>query len=534
LVSFFFELNFLWGLIYLNESIYKCNSFFMEKRKVWDLEKRSVEKKSKKISIFSKITILLIAFALILFLIKPFAQGMKWFFQDTAKKTVKVLSKTVWTPMQKDEYWNVNMLLVGYGWGGHWWGWLADSTIVASWNPEKWVLSMLSIPRDLFVQNPLGWNWRINTVFSQLYWKTKDLKEAGSWYAKEIEKITGLSIPYFATIDFDWFKKIIDDIWGIDIGVPYALHDYEYPDDNLKGYDPLHVEAWRQHMDWNLALKYARSRHSAGHASDFDRSYRQQLVINAIKDKLLTGWNLTLSNANELYDSYIEMVNTNVSLNEMLWTIQYLWMVKMYTFWLNTSYTYDNLRWVQKGWFLYNPQRELFWWASVLLPVWASAANLTHYDAIHEYADFVSHVQWFLLDNATIEVDNWISKDALREKGLQGVKVAWRIATKMKRFWLDIVDTDNVDFQNQTTVIINTENEKPEWFEWTIQAIKNFIPVDEIIYNTWVVKSIIDDYWNEVVIYTWTDVQVILWSSYLTYLDEEPFKPDTLTVKYYD
>ena len=71
---------------------------------------------------------------------------------------------------------------------------------------------MLSIPRDLFVQNPLGWNWRINTVFSQLYWKTKDLKEAWSWYAKEIEKITGLSIPYFATIDFDWFKKIIDDI----------------------------------------------------------------------------------------------------------------------------------------------------------------------------------------------------------------------------------------------------------------------------------------------------------------------------------
>jgi|GEM_PF-1037365 hypothetical protein len=42
-------------------------------------------------------------------------------------------------------------------------------------------------------------------------------------------------------------------------------------------------------MDGALALKYARSRHAAGHASDFDRSLRQQLVIDALKNKLVAS-----------------------------------------------------------------------------------------------------------------------------------------------------------------------------------------------------------------------------------------------------
>ena len=36
---------------------------------------------------------------------------------------------------------------------------------------------------------------------------------------------------------------MIDSLGGIDVNVPYALHDYEFPDANLKGYEPLHVEA---------------------------------------------------------------------------------------------------------------------------------------------------------------------------------------------------------------------------------------------------------------------------------------------------
>ena len=115
--------------------------------------------------------------------------------------------------------------------------------MVASWNPELGAVSMLSIPRDLYVKNPLGGASRINAVFTQLYGRTKSLPEAGSGFARELEKITGLEIPYYATIDFGGFKGIVDSLGGIEVDVPYALHDLQYPDEHLRGFDPLHVEA---------------------------------------------------------------------------------------------------------------------------------------------------------------------------------------------------------------------------------------------------------------------------------------------------
>lgn len=82
-----------------------------------------------------------------------------------------------------------------------------------------------------------------------MYGRTKSLPEAGSGFAKELEKITGLEIPYYATIDFSGFKKLIDGLGGIEVDVPFALHDYQFPDENLKGFDPLHIEKGMQHMD---------------------------------------------------------------------------------------------------------------------------------------------------------------------------------------------------------------------------------------------------------------------------------------------
>lgn len=130
--------------------------------------------------------------------------------------------------------------------------------------------------------------------------------------------------------------------------MPYALHDYQYPDENLRGYDPLHIEAGWQHMDGTLALKYSRSRHAAGHASDFDRSFRQQLVIDAIKNKLLSSENLSLERVQQLYENFTQMVTTNVSLDEMLWTVQFLDMIKMFTFGLNNHYNPTNYKAMHK------------------------------------------------------------------------------------------------------------------------------------------------------------------------------------------
>ena len=227
------------------------------------------------------------------------------------------------------------------------------------------------------------------------------------------------------------------------------------------------------------------------------------------------------------------MVNTNVSLNEMLWGVQFLENTKMFTFWLNVSFVTDSLA-TQKGSFLYTPQRELFNWASVLLPIGSSAWKLDNFDAIHQYTDFVTHNQKFSLEDATIEIDNGITKETLREYGLSNVRVAGRLAAKMKRFWLNVVDTENVDPQDWTTVIINTESDDEEWYEGTVNALRNFLPIDQVIYNTGTVKVIIDDYGNSVEVFTWKDVQVVLWTTYLQELQNTKFRSDELIIQYRD
>jgi anionic cell wall polymer biosynthesis LytR-Cps2A-Psr (LCP) family protein len=51
-----------------------------------------------------------------------------------------------------------------------------------------------------------------------------------------------LSIPYYAIVSFDGFKDFVDEIGGLKIDVPERLIDNQFPDVNLKGFDPLIVE----------------------------------------------------------------------------------------------------------------------------------------------------------------------------------------------------------------------------------------------------------------------------------------------------
>ena len=78
-----------------------------------------------------------------------------------------MVSSTVGDEMQKDDLGNINVMIVGYGGESHAGGYLADSIMVASFNPKLGAVTMLSVPRDLYVYNKntniIG---RINAMFS--------------------------------------------------------------------------------------------------------------------------------------------------------------------------------------------------------------------------------------------------------------------------------------------------------------------------------------------------------------------------------
>jgi anionic cell wall polymer biosynthesis LytR-Cps2A-Psr (LCP) family protein len=98
----------------------------------------------------------------------------------------------------------------------------------------------------------------------------------------------GIRVHDYVAVDFQAFVNFIDAIGGIEMDVPYSISDPLYPDMNY-GYDPFYIRAGRQTLDGSTALKFARTRHGD---NDFLRAQRQQLVMYAVRDRLLNSESL--------------------------------------------------------------------------------------------------------------------------------------------------------------------------------------------------------------------------------------------------
>lgn len=156
--------------------------------------------------------------------------------------------------------------------------WRTDTMILATLDPVTMRAGLLSIPRDLWVPIPGYTENRINTahVLGEGY------GHPGGGPALAVETVEynlGVEIDYYVRVNFQAFIDGVDLIGGIDIDVPKAIDDYCYPTPDY-GCEQLHIDAGLQHFYGDMALKYARVRHTAG--GDFDRARRQQQVINAI------------------------------------------------------------------------------------------------------------------------------------------------------------------------------------------------------------------------------------------------------------
>lgn len=223
--------------------------------------------------------------------------------------------------LKEDAYGHTNMLLLGIGGEGHDGANLTDTMMVASIDDSDGTVSIVSIPRDIYIdQSDVGWGTRINSIYQYVYDDTEDSAMAEASLEKEIEKMLNVDIHYYAKIDFKGFVDIVDAVDGITVTVPETLNDNSYPapDGSTTLYEPFYLAAGEQNLDGETALKYARSRHSTA-GGDFDRAKRQQQVITAIKDKALSMGVLT--SPGKIKDIYYAISNnfeTNMSLSEML------------------------------------------------------------------------------------------------------------------------------------------------------------------------------------------------------------------------
>jgi len=219
----------------------------------------------------------------------------------------------------------INILLLGMGGKNHDGAYLTDTIMLVSIKPSTNQISMISIPRDMTVPVSDG-SWRkINSINATAEAKTPG--SGGPATAAALSELLGTPITYYIRADFDGFMNIIDEIGGVDVNVANTLDDYAYPilgqEDNpdyYARYQHLHVDAGLQQMDGSLALKYARSRHGVGaEGSDFARAKRQQLILEAVKEKLLsTSTLLNPSKILGIMGQFKEHIDTNISVSDML------------------------------------------------------------------------------------------------------------------------------------------------------------------------------------------------------------------------
>jgi polyisoprenyl-teichoic acid--peptidoglycan teichoic acid transferase len=142
-------------------------------------------------------------------------------------------------------------------------------------------VSMLSIPRDLWVEYAGGGEGRINAAYT--VGEQRFPNGGGAAVAKAtVGNLVGVDVDHFVLINFQGFETLIDQLGGISVDVPQALYDPAYPTDDYRTIE-VRFRKGPQLLDGERALIYARTRHAD---SDFGRNQRQQLVLMAIFDRI--------------------------------------------------------------------------------------------------------------------------------------------------------------------------------------------------------------------------------------------------------
>ena len=110
----------------------------------------------------------------------------------------------------------VNVLILGYGGGDHQGANLTDSLMVLSIVPRDNATTMISVPRDLWVQVPpnSGSYQKINTAYQDglnngYNGIPKGQDAGGAEAAAKVSEVLGMEVPYWLTIDFSGFRDLV-------------------------------------------------------------------------------------------------------------------------------------------------------------------------------------------------------------------------------------------------------------------------------------------------------------------------------------
>jgi LCP family protein required for cell wall assembly len=208
-------------------------------------------------------------------------------------------------------------LLIGTDYRASIKGFRTDTLIIVSINTASGLVTMVSIPRDLFVYVPTWGMTRINTAYDA----GERIGYAGGGPGLLEQTILynlGVPIHHYASVNFDGFRQIVDSLNGIEVPVNCPLTEYKLKSPELdetvvENYELYSVPIGVTQMDGEIALWYARARPVGG---DYFRSYRQRQVLRAIYRKALTSD--VIPQIPSLYTSFQDLVGTDMGLWDVM------------------------------------------------------------------------------------------------------------------------------------------------------------------------------------------------------------------------
>ena len=167
-----------------------------------------------------------------------------------------------------------------------------DAIMIVQVSGDRKTVSVMSIPRDSWVEIPGHGQGKINAAYSY---------GGPSLTIHTVENLTGIHIDHFAVANFESFVALTDEIGGVRINLktPQTLAGKE-------------LGAGAQVLDGQQALAYTRERSSLPNG-DFDRVKRQQTWMRSIVSRVLT--NGTLSSPTALY-SFLKTASRTVAVDE--------------------------------------------------------------------------------------------------------------------------------------------------------------------------------------------------------------------------
>lgn len=178
-----------------------------------------------------------------------------------------------------------------------------DSLMLVTFNPKTLNATMLSIPRDSYV--PIScFTGKYENKITHAAWHGTDCM------MQTIEDYFGITIDYYAKVNFKGLVHLVDAVGGIDVEVPADL----CTDDSSRGEEVCIKEGF-QHLNGEGALVLSRNRKQLANG-DIGRGQNQQIVIQGLLNKMKSIRNI--SQFTDILNTVSNNLDTNLSTQQIL------------------------------------------------------------------------------------------------------------------------------------------------------------------------------------------------------------------------